>query len=128
MDAGNPAVTTEEAPQVIVTDRKRKPKQKASRELKQILKIERGFAKASSRVSKGVASGLARYVERRDRSAERRRDGALRDAPLNWARGVDKAVRVASRAPVDLAKSVNSKRVTKNIRRAVRNFMRPFSG
>jgi len=105
-----------------------KPKQRTSRQLKQLLRYERGLAKSSSRISIAIARGVATYLHRRDLSAERRRDGAFRDAPQNVARGVGETMRRASRAPLDIMKAVNSKGTAKRMRRAVRDFMRPFYG
>ena len=103
-----------------------KVKWKTSRGMKPLMEFERGFAKASARVSKAVAKGYAEYLERRDRSAERRRDGALRDAPRNFSSAAGKTMKVASRAPFDFADEFSSKRATKRVRRAVRAVSRMF--
>jgi hypothetical protein len=98
--------------------------QRTSRGMKPVLKIERGIAKAASRVSNAVARGCATYLEHRDLSAERRRNGALRDAPSNVARGVGKAMKIASRAPFDVMRTLETRRIVKPVTKAVRNFMR----
>ena len=127
-DTTAPAPTTAQAAPPAASTSEPKAKRKTSRGLKRIQKLERGVAKSSRRVSEAVAKGLRTYMEQRDRSAEKRRDGALRDAAENVARGVGKTMKVASRAPLDLAKPLGSKSMTKGVRRALRRFMRPFGG
>jgi len=108
------------------SDSTRGRKRKTSRGLKHVQEIERGMAKASQRVSRAVEKGFATYLDRRDRSAARRRDGAIRDAPENWARAAGRMMRVSSRAPLDIAKPVNAKSMNKRLRRVAKTLMRPF--
>jgi hypothetical protein len=124
-DKSDPMVTPTEAP--LTTRPKPKRKRKVSRELKRADELDRAMAKVSSRLSKAAARGFNTYREERDRSAEERRDGAFRDVPENVARSAGNAMRVASRAPLDFAKTVNSKPVNKRMRKTMRAFLRPFS-
>src|SRR5262245_7644154 len=102
---------------VLLGGKKKKKKKKESYGLRDAQDFQRAFNKASRRVARGVADGFATYDKRTRKSSKKKRDGAIRDAIENAARGVGKAGRVASWAPVDLIKGAN----TKTVRRAVRN-------
>jgi len=127
VETAPPPAATETRTAVAASGRP-KPKQRMSRGLKPVLKLERGVAKASARLGKAVSKGTSNYFVRRDLSAEERRDGALREGPKNVARSLGKVVKGASRVPLDLVEAVNTKRATKQVRMVLRNFMRPFSG
>jgi hypothetical protein len=111
--AGVPAATP-----VVVPERKKK--RKYSKGLRPLAKIERAVSKSSARVARAVAAGMEQYRKRADKSARKKRDGALRDFTVNLAGGVGKTLRVLSRVPGDLAKGMNTKRARKRVRRQVR--------
>ena len=89
--------------------------------------IERRVSKSVRRVARAVDHGVARYIDARDRSASKRRDGALVDFYENVAKGVSEAVAESSPALVDIAKAFNTRRSRRQIRRAFKNLPRiPF--
>jgi hypothetical protein len=117
-----PAQTTVVLGEPVVIDlkgRKRKKKH-ASRTTRRLSEIERQFSKAARRISKGCRNGWDEYLDQRDRSARRRRDGALVDYYENMAKGASRAISEASPALTDIARAFNSKRMRKQIRRALR--------
>ena len=113
-----------EAP-IVVERKKKKKKKKYSKGLKEAQRMERRAADAAERLARAVADGLTVYRKERDKSARKKKDGALVDLIPNAAEGMGEAMRVASKAPVDLAKAVNTKRVRRQMR-AVARMMRPF--
>ena len=99
---------------------KRKRKRKYSRNLKGAQQFERRVSKSARRISRAVAKGFNTYLEERDKSLSKRRDGALIESYVNVARGVEEAATKASPVVVDLAKAVNSKRTRRFARRVLK--------
>jgi hypothetical protein len=118
--------TAQERTVYIIVEERRKRKKKnkgkrgSSRAARRVEDIERDLSRAVRRVARGGHFGANRYIRRRNRSARRRRDGALVDFCKNVARGASKATRVSSPALIDVAKAVESKRTRKGIRRVLR--------
>jgi hypothetical protein len=92
----------------------------SSKRTRRLQRVERGVAKAFHRVARAADHGTSEYLDARDRSADRRKDGALVDIYENVARGVSKAVSEASPALIDVAKAYN----TKKGRRQMRGFLK----
>ena len=116
------ATLIERSPGIIYADlsKKNKKKKRYSRELKSLQQIERGFGKSSHRLSRAVARGLSVYRKRRDKSARKKKDGAIIDGALNWSKAFGKAMRVASNAPSDLAVQVNRTKLSRRVRNSLR--------
>jgi hypothetical protein len=117
------AAATAAAPETPATARKKK----YSRGLRGAQEMERAASKATHRMARAVEKGLAAYREERDRSAGKRRDGALRDFADNVAHGTSKALREASRVPADLAKALDARPLRKMMRRGMLLMAFPFS-
>jgi hypothetical protein len=119
-----PPTTPQRTVYIIVEERRKKKKNKgkrgSSRAARRLEDVERDLSRAVRRVARGGHFGANRYIKRRNRSARRRRDGALVDFCKNVARGASKATRESSPALVDVAKAVESKRTRKGIRRVLR--------
>ncbi|MBW8875649.1 MAG: hypothetical protein JF614_11860 [Acidobacteria bacterium] len=93
--------------------RKGRRKKKYSRGLKAPQKVEQGLSRSAERLAEAVADGLTRYRRRENRSARKKRDGAIKDALRNIGRGAEKALRTGSRAPTDFTKRLSVKRLTR---------------
>ena len=100
----------------------RKKKKGSSRSSRRLADFERQFSRAARRISKGCKSGWDEYLDQRDNSERKRRDGALVDYYENMAKGASRAISESSPALTDLAKAFNSKRFRKQIRRTLRPF------
>ncbi len=106
---------------------KKKARRGSSKAARRAEDVERRVSRAVNRVARAVDKGVSTYVERRDESASRRRDGALVDFYENVARGASEAISEASPALVDVAKILNSKRSRRLIRRTLNGLPRiPF--
>ena len=105
--------------------KKKKKKRKYSKGLKEMQRMERRTGDASYRLARAVADGLDRYRKKRNKSARKRRDGAVIDFIPNVAAGLSTSMRKASKAPTEMAKAVNTKRVRRQMRAVVR-MMQPF--
>jgi hypothetical protein len=98
----------------------KKKKRRYSAGLGTIQHLERGVARSLETVSKGVARTFSEYSERSDKSARKKRDGALRDGIRNWTKALSKGMRVAGDAPYDFVKQVNRGPGSKQVRDTVR--------
>jgi len=101
--------------------RTRKNKRVSSRSARRLEDIESRVSKSVRRVSKAVDNGVSTYLEKRDKSARKRRDGALVDFCENAAVGVSKTLAESAPVLTDFAKALNSRRVRKTIRKVVRS-------
>src|SRR5271169_5554412 len=97
--------------------KKSKTSSRGARRLKQ---IEKRVTKATKRVTKAANKGVTNYIEHRDKSAEKRRDGAIVDYYENVSHGVSKALSEASPVLHDAAEALNTRRARKQIRRVAR--------
>jgi hypothetical protein len=111
-------IVVEKKQEIIVVEKKKK--KKYSRNLKGPQQFERRVSKSARRVSGAVRDGIDKYLDERDKSLERRRDGALVESYVNVAKGLSEGISEGSLALVDLAEAVNSKRT----RRVLRNLSR----
>src|SRR5919205_848458 len=62
-------------------------KKGSSRTSRRLADFERQFSRAARRISKACKSGWDEYLDQRDKSERRRRDGALADYYVNMAKG-----------------------------------------
>jgi len=108
---------------IVVGDRKKK-KRKYSRGLRDLQVSGRRMTKVSSNVTRAVSKGLRAYRKASDKSARKKRDGALRDLGLNAAKGATKLLRASSSVPYDLARAMNRRGLRRSVRRQVRSAAR----
>jgi hypothetical protein len=104
----------------------KRKKRRYSSGLKEVQKAELGLVKASQRLSRAAERGLRTYRKRRDKSARKRKDGAIRDALENWSRGLGRAMRVGSDAPYDFAREVNTGKFSRQLRDTIQLITPPL--
>jgi len=107
--------TSDQQPIVYERTKKKKGKKKRkySRGLKEPQRVERGVSRAAERIAEAVVDGLSEYRDRRDKSAGKKRDGAIKDAVRNVGRGLEEAIGTAAKVPTDLSKRVSYRRLTR---------------
>lgn len=88
------------------TEQTPKARRRYSKKFKDLQKLERGVSKAAHRVASSIEEGLRVWRQSSDKSARKKKDGALRDALKNFAKATGKQVRVASWAAVDLVDAI----------------------
>jgi len=108
----------------IVLKTKKQKKKKYSSGLKDVQIVGRRMSKISSTLLSSVSEGIDAYRKASDKSARKKRDGALRDLNLNVAKGVSKALRESSDLPFDLAKSMSTRGSKRRVRRQIRAISR----
>jgi hypothetical protein len=109
-------------PVVIKLGKRKKRKKGSSKAAKRLEYYEKRLAKSARRVSRGIKNGVDTYIDNRNRSERRRRDGALLDLCENSAKGVAKAISESSPVLTDFAKALN----TKKMRKQIKQFLRPI--
>lgn len=98
-------------------------KKKYSRGLKDPQKVAEGTARASERLAQAAADGIGTFRRRSNNSSRKKRDGAIKDALYNFARGAEDALTTAAKAPTDLTRR---RRLT--VRRLRRLVIPPLPG
>jgi hypothetical protein len=81
-----------------------------STESKAARQLERGVSKASQRMARAVELGLDNWQRQREKSARKKRDGAVRDALRNSASTAGTIVKEASWATSDLFRAFGRRR------------------
>jgi hypothetical protein len=125
-----PQTTAEiEAHPVIVVsiddeDKKRSGKKKrgSSRASRRLTDIEFRASKSLHRVTRAVNKGVETYIEKRDASERKQRDGAIVDFLVNSATGASESIAESAPVLIDLAKAFTTNRRRKQLRRLVRSF------
>ncbi len=86
-------------------EKKKKKKKKYSTELKTIQMVEKDFTKISLQTLEAFTAGLTGYEKARNKSAKKKRDGAVVDFVPNVGKGISKTMRKASPIPFKIAKT-----------------------
>ena len=107
----SPVVTDKSAPVIL----KPKKKKKYSRNRRTIQELEVGLTDSARRLSKAVKDGLDTYIDERDKSARKKRDGAIRDLLRNQSKAMRKGLTVAAEAPADFMDAVANLKVVRRL-------------
>ena len=110
---------------IVISTKDKKKKRKYSRGLKEVQQNGRSLAKVSDDLARSLAKGVRTFRKASDKSARKKRDGAMKDLGLNLAKGLSKSLRASSAVPEDLARAMTGsgsvrRRQRKQIRLAAR--------
>jgi hypothetical protein len=105
--------------------KKKKRKKKYSSGTRDAQRLERAFSRSAGRIARAVSVGLETYNEESDRSARKKKDGAVRKALVNASMGIGDALQQASRAPRELAKGIPSGMMWRQMRSVARVVLPP---
>ena len=109
---------------------KKKKKRRYSRGLRSIQKVDRAMSRATFRVAKAVAKGIGNYRKKSDKSARKKKDGAVRDFLVNSSSGLSRTLETLAPVPRDLARGLNTKFSRRLVRGQIsiisRLFLSPF--
>jgi len=103
-----------------------KRRKRYSKGTKDVQRLAYGASKGAYRIANGFAAGLDSFWKRSNRSSRKKRDGFVRDAFRNLARGARKASRQFGRAPQEISDRFRTRRFWRQTRRALRNVPLPF--
>jgi len=103
----------------IVLERKRSKKDKRRRYTsgtKAVQRLGLGLTKAAYRTTNSFAEGFETFSRRSSKSADRRRDGFVRDSLRNASAGIADGFAELGRAPGEIAKRIGSRTVWRTFR------------
>ncbi len=100
----------------LVLGKKKRKKRRYSSRFKVPGRAEFGVSKAAKRLANAVSDGLDTYVRRSNRSARKRKDGALKDLVKNSTRGAGKTLRKVTKVPRALSKALPARALRKTAR------------
>lgn len=98
-----------------------------SKGMKKAQKAERKASKAMRRVADAVEEGISSYLKKRDKSAAKKKDGALEDVFLNVSRGLADFAESASPAIYDFGTAANTMKMSKKQRKSIKKQIRRFN-
>lgn len=104
---------------IVIKLKNKKKKRRYSRGLGDLQRSGRRLTRISRQVSKAVFRGANTFIKSSDKSALKKRDGALRDLGLNMGKAVSKSLRVSSRIPSDMARAIYVRSTRRSIRRQI---------
>src|SRR5262245_51691543 len=81
-------------------------KAKTSKRWRSMLKAEKQLTKAQKRMTKGVLQALDRWELEREKSAHKKKDGAIKDSVANAMKATAKMIRVTADVPRELTKGM----------------------
>jgi hypothetical protein len=114
-----PTPTPTATPLVVRVEKKRR-KKRYSRGLRDVQTTNRGFLKASRRLVRAVTRGMTTYLKESNKSARKKRDGALRDYGFNVSDAIGTSLTEVSGIPRDLVRSVSTRRWRRAMRRSLK--------
>lgn len=100
--------------------KRKKKKRGSSAAARRLEDVEKRVSRSAHRVTKAVNKGVTTYIDKRKKSARKRRDGALVDIYQNVAKGLSKGLSRSAPVLTDVAKAANTRRLRKRIRRGLR--------
>jgi hypothetical protein len=110
---------TPAAPLVVQVDKKRR-KKRYSRGLRDLQISNRGLARTSRRLLKAVERGMKTYLKESNKSARKKRDGALRDMGRNVSDAIGSGLRELSGIPRDVARTLSTRSTRRSMRRSIK--------
>jgi len=115
-------------PRVVVykVKSKKKKKKKYTAGLKDLQRVAHGITDSSERLSRALSRGVVRYRKAQNKSARKKRDGGITDFADNLSKGASRGLRIASRAPYDFTRRVNTKPYTRLVRSSFGVVLSPF--
>ena len=100
---------------ILMGKKKKKKKKKYSRGLRTIQELEVVFTKANRRSAKAVTKGLDKWISNRNKSARKKKNGAIRHSLKNSSKGLRKYLSTSSKVPADLLDGFAKLKITKNL-------------
>lgn len=117
----------ESAPIVLEYKAKKKKKKKRySRGARDLQEMEGQMSKVAKRITRAMAEGTATYDKERNRSARKKRDGAVRDLIPNLGEALSVTADELSGLPSDVAKIMDTKGSRRILRRQLRMLADPL--
>ena len=104
--------------------KKKKSKRRYSKGLAEVQTMERHLTRSMHRVARASEKGMASYRKRSLKSADEKKDGAIKDFIPNSGAALSRTLKEISPLPNDLAKVVDTRQNRKRLRRQLRALSR----
>ncbi|QSQ14573.1 DUF6312 domain-containing protein [Myxococcus landrumensis] len=104
----------------------KKKKRKTSKGLKRLDKAHDNVSRAMEHLSAAVSDGMKTYRRKEQASADKKRDGALRDVMKNSGKAMSDSLKTLSKVPRDLSRTLDTKRNRKQVRAVARFLAGPL--
>ena len=111
----DPAEGSEKTPNAPVAAGEKKKKKYSNSTARSLQELEAGLTKTSRKIAKAVREGLDEYAERSEESANKEKDGVLRDHLRNQSKALRKALPIAAEAPADILDTVADMKVVRKL-------------
>lgn len=111
---------------IVYRKKKKKGRRRYTRGLRDFQQLQRGVVRASDRIADAVAAGVTEFRRQSNRSARRRRDGALRDAIPNLSRAMGETLRRSADAPYDVTRRIYTNWLARQVRAVSRLVSTPL--
>ncbi len=108
-------VVIEERRGPIVVEKKKRKKKYSRGLLRSFQEFESGMTKSARKIVKAVREGLDAYEDARDASAEKKKDGAIKDLLRNQSKALRTALPIAAEAPADLLETIADMKIVRDI-------------
>ena len=108
----------------IVIGKRKRRKRRYSRGMRDLQVVGRRSTKVTERVARALLKGMRTFRKESDKSARKRRDGALRDVNRNVAKGLGRMLRSSRDLPLDIAKALDTRGLRRSRRRQLRSAAR----
>lgn len=105
-----------------------KPRKKYSAELEDIQQAHGDVVRIAHRTARAVYEGIDQYERALEKSAQAKKDGALKDFPQNSAKALSHSLKEVSVIPVDIADAVTRVNYRKRARRNLRRVSEAMRG
>jgi hypothetical protein len=112
------------SPIVLSLKKKKKTKRRYSKGLGEMQRMERHLTRSTHRMVKATEKGLSHYRKLNFKSAQKKRDGVLRDFVPNTGLAMSRVMSEASPIPFDIARAMNTKQNRRRLRRQLRSLSR----
>lgn len=103
---------------------KKKSKRRYSKGLEEFQEMERHLTRSTHRMARATEKGIRYYRQRSRKSAQKKRDGVIRDFIPNSGLAMSEMMREASPIPFDLARAMDTKQNRRRLRRQLRSMSR----
>jgi hypothetical protein len=88
--------------QPFVVDKKKKKKKKYTRGTEYTQEVADSLVRGLHRLTRAVEQGVGTWRKERNRTARKKRDGAIKDAIRNYGKATSRFARTAARIPEDV--------------------------
>jgi hypothetical protein len=88
----------------------------SSKGARRLEKAEKILSRSVQRMTRAINKGMGTYMNRKEKSNQRRRDGALVDIMENVAAGFSKTIARSSPILIDIASNLNTRQHRKRVR------------